>query len=83
MCVAIPAKIESIENEMGVVDVAGMKRSVSLIMLPEARVGDYVIVHAGFGIHTISEEQALESLEFLRSFLEQVPDPWGDPPPES
>jgi len=66
MCLAIPAKIVDIENQMGTVDMAGIQKKVSLILLEDAQVGDYIIVHAGFGIHLIDEEAAMESLRILR-----------------
>ena len=66
MCLAIPAKIIEIENDMGLVDMEGTRRRVSLLLQEDARVGDYVIVHAGFAIHRIDEEEALESLRILR-----------------
>ena len=66
MCLAIPAKIVNIEDSMGTVDMAGIQKKVSLILLEDAQVGDYVIVHAGFGIHKIDEEAAMESLRILR-----------------
>lgn len=66
MCLAIPAKIVCIEDTLGIVDMAGIQKKVSLILLEEPQVGDYVIVHAGFGIHKIDEEVAMESLKILR-----------------
>lgn len=66
MCLAIPAKIVKIEDAMGTIDVDGTRREVSLLLLEDARVGDYVIVHAGFAIHKIDEVQAMESLKVLR-----------------
>lgn len=66
MCLAIPAKIIEIDNDMGVVDMEGMQRRVSLLLQEDARIGDYVIVHAGFAIHRIDEEEALASLRVLR-----------------
>ena len=66
MCLAIPSKITHIENEMATIDVDGVKRSASLMLLEDSAVGDYVIVHAGFAINKINEEDALESLKLLR-----------------
>jgi hydrogenase expression/formation protein HypC len=66
MCLAIPAKIIEIDNDMGLVDMEGTRKSVSLLLQEDAEVGDYVIVHAGFAIHRIDEEEALESLRILR-----------------
>ncbi|MDD2603468.1 MAG: HypC/HybG/HupF family hydrogenase formation chaperone [Desulfobacterales bacterium] len=66
MCLAIPSRITKIENQMAVIDVDGVRREASLLLLEDARVGDYVIVHAGFAIQTIDEQTALESLRLLR-----------------
>ena len=79
MCLAIPAKITDVEDGMGTVDMAGVQKKVSLILLEDAQVGDYIIVHAGFGIHKIDEEVAMESLRILReaAHLLDVEDPAG------
>lgn len=71
MCLAIPSKIISIDNLIATVDVYGARRDVSLILMPEeARVGDYVLVHAGFALQKIDEEAALESLRLLKEYEE-------------
>lgn len=70
MCLAIPSRIISIDNQMAVIDVDGVQRSASLLLLEDAAVGDYVIVHAGFAIHKIDEALAMESLDILRQSLE-------------
>jgi len=62
MCLAIPAKITKIDNSMGTIDMEGTQREVSLLLLEDAKIGDYVIVHAGFAIHKIDEAEAKESL---------------------
>lgn len=66
MCLAIPSKIVEIENNMGTIDVDGVKGKVSLLLLEDPKVGDYVIVHAGFAIQRIDEEAAIETLKILR-----------------
>lgn len=66
MCLAIPSKIIKIENNMGTIDVDGVQRKVSLLLLEDAMVGEYVIVHAGFAIRRIDESAAMESLKLLR-----------------
>jgi len=66
MCLAIPSKIVKIENDMGTIDVDGVRRRVSLLLLEDPKVGDYVIVHAGFALQKIDEKAAMESLEILR-----------------
>ena len=70
MCLAIPSKIIKIdESGLGTVDVDGVKRDVSLLMIENPHIGDYVIVHAGFALHKIDETVALESLQILRESL--------------
>ena len=66
MCLAIPSKITKIENGMGTIDVDGVQRKTSLLLVEDARVGDYVIVHAGFALHKIDEKAAMESLNILK-----------------
>ncbi|MFZ0611076.1 MAG: HypC/HybG/HupF family hydrogenase formation chaperone [Desulfobacterales bacterium] len=66
MCLAIPSKITRIENGMGTIDVDGVRRTCSLLLLEDAQVGDWVIVHAGFALHKIDEAAAMESLTLLR-----------------
>ncbi|MBW2024141.1 MAG: HypC/HybG/HupF family hydrogenase formation chaperone, partial [Deltaproteobacteria bacterium] len=66
MCLAIPAKIIEINDGMGTIDMDGTQREVSLLLLNDAKVGDYVIVHAGFAIHKIDEAEAMESLKVLK-----------------
>lgn len=72
MCLAIPSRIVSIENQIATIDVDGVQRSASLLLLDDAQVGDYVIVHAGFAIHRIDEAEAMESLKILKEAAELV-----------
>lgn len=72
MCLAIPSRIVSIENQVATIDVDGVQRSASLLLLDDAQVGDYVIVHAGFAIHRIDEAEAMESLKILKEAVELV-----------
>ena len=66
MCLAIPSKIVKIENGVGTIDVDGVQRTASLLLVEDAVVGDYVIVHAGFALHKIDEADAMESLRILK-----------------
>ncbi|MBT8357957.1 MAG: HypC/HybG/HupF family hydrogenase formation chaperone [Desulfobacterales bacterium] len=66
MCLAIPSKIIKIEKGIGTIDVDGVKRTTSLLLVEDAKVGDYVIVHAGFALHKIDEKAAMESLNILK-----------------
>ncbi|MBR2774081.1 MAG: HypC/HybG/HupF family hydrogenase formation chaperone [Selenomonadaceae bacterium] len=57
MCLAFPAKVLKIDNELATVERAGVKREASLMLLPEAKVGDYVLIHAGFAMQIIDEQE--------------------------
>ena len=72
MCLAIPSKIVAINDQMGVIDVAGVRREASLLLLEEPQVGDWVIVHAGFAIQKMDEATAQESLQYLREAAQLV-----------
>ncbi len=74
MCLAIPSKIIEIDNNMGKIDVAGVQREASLLLLEDPRVGDWVIVHAGFAIQKIDEAVAQESLRYLREAAQLLVD---------
>lgn len=70
MCLAIPGKIEQILNpapfeRSGTVSFGGIRKEINLAFVPEAGIGDYVIVHAGFAISQIDETQANETLALL------------------
>jgi hydrogenase expression/formation protein HypC len=66
MCLAIPSKITQIDNEMATIDVDGVQRAASLMLLEDAAVGDYVIVHAGFAIKKLDEASAMETIRLLK-----------------
>ncbi len=70
MCLSIPAKVETIEGEMAVVSVGGTKYNASLQMLDDVNVGDYILLHTGFAIQKLSEEDAKESLKVFEEFNE-------------
>lgn len=66
MCLAIPSKIVAITDNIATIDVDGVRREASLMLVDDARVGDYVIVHAGYAINKLDEAAAQESLALLR-----------------
>jgi hydrogenase expression/formation protein HypC len=64
-------KVINIEGEMAVAEIDGVKREASLMMLSEdIKIGDYVLIHAGFAISRLDEEEALETLALMRECLE-------------
>lgn len=84
MCLAVPGRILSIEGtdpllRSGKVDFAGVVKQINLAYVPEANVGDYVLVHVGFAISTVDEAEARQVFEYLRQMgdLEELQP--GDP----
>ncbi|MGN0941428.1 MAG: HypC/HybG/HupF family hydrogenase formation chaperone [Selenomonadaceae bacterium] len=63
MCLAVPAKVITINDELATVEVRGVTREASLMLLPEAKVGDYVLVHAGFAMQIVTENDVRETNE--------------------
>lgn len=75
MCLAVPGKIVSIDEKdpvvrSGRVEFGGIVKEVSLACVPEAKIGDYVIVHAGFALNVLDEEQAQITLDYLQQISE-------------
>ena len=66
MCLAIPVLIKYIEDKEAEVEIGGITRRISLWLTPEARVGDYVLLHTGYAINVLDQEEAEETLELLR-----------------
>ncbi|HHY65646.1 MAG TPA: HypC/HybG/HupF family hydrogenase formation chaperone [Alicyclobacillus sp.] len=73
MCLAVPGQIVSIEGEgrTATVDMGGVRRRVSLELLDDVRVGQYVLVHVGFALQTIDEAEARETLEMLETYFRE------------
>jgi hydrogenase expression/formation protein HypC len=65
MCLAVPVKVVSIEGNEAEVEIGGVRRRVSIVLTPEARVGDYVLLHTGYAINVINEAEAQETLKIL------------------
>lgn len=76
MCLAIPGKVTQITDQLdetfriGKVSFGGIQKEVNLSMVPEAKVGDYVLVHVGVAISTVDEEEAKKTFEYLRQIGE-------------
>lgn len=66
MCLAVPAKITTIKDSLATVTLDGVSRTASLMLLPQAKVGDFVLVHAGFAMEIVDEHLALESQALWR-----------------
>jgi len=83
MCLAIPGKVLEINTQvqptMGKVSFGGIKKEVCLELVPDVRIGEYVIVHVGFAISTMDEAEALETLRMFEQLGELPDDDAGDP----
>ncbi|MBN2593556.1 MAG: HypC/HybG/HupF family hydrogenase formation chaperone [Sedimentisphaerales bacterium] len=65
MCLAIPARIVELEQDMAVVDAMGNRYKAKTTLLPEAKLGDLVLVHAGFAISLVDEEEAKKTWQLI------------------
>lgn len=72
MCLAIPMRLEERNEFEGVVELDGVRRRISLMLLPEAELGQHVLVHAGYAIGTVDEEEAAKTLELLREYADYM-----------
>ena len=70
MCLAIPALIKTIDGQQAEADIDGLTLQVSLQLTPEAKVGDYVLLHTGYAINIIDSTEADETLKLLRELSE-------------
>jgi hydrogenase expression/formation protein HypC len=70
MCLAIPALIKSIDGQQAEVDIEGITREASLQLTPDAKVGDYVLLHTGYAISVIDAAEAEETLKLLKELSE-------------
>jgi len=70
MCLSVPMRITEIHGERGQADIGGVSRQIDLRFLKDIRIGDYVIVHAGFALQKLDPEEARETLALLREMLE-------------
>jgi hydrogenase expression/formation protein HypC len=70
MCLAVPALITKIDETMAEVDLGGVATRVSVLLTPEAKVGDYVVMHAGYALSVLDTEEAEQTLQLLREIAE-------------
>ncbi len=69
MCLAVIGKVVSMNGDEGVIELSGVRREIMLSLVPEVKVGDYVMLHAGFAIQIIDEEDARESIRLINEML--------------
>ncbi len=72
MCLAVPALVKHIEGNNAEVEIGGITRQISLYLTPEARPGDYVLLHTGYAIAVIDQREAEETLRLFQQIAEEA-----------
>lgn len=72
MCLAVPLRLIEIHDKEAVAEAGGIRRTVRVDFIPNPQVGDYVLVHAGFAMERLKEEQALQNLQALREVADAL-----------
>jgi len=70
MCLAVPVQVLSLDGHEAEVDFSGVRRRISVVLTPDVRVGDYVILHTGFAISILDQEEAQQTLKLLQELEE-------------
>ena len=70
MCLGVPMQVKTIENEVAMCEIDGVQREASLMMLDDVKIGDYVLIHAGFAIEKIDDDEAQLTLKAFREALD-------------
>lgn len=70
MCLAVPGKVLSLDDFKGIIEIGSMRREVFMHLIPDVKVGQYVLVHAGCAIQTIDEDEAAKTLELIKELLD-------------
>jgi hydrogenase expression/formation protein HypC len=73
MCLAIPAKVKELRGDTALVDVSGIRREANVMMTPDVKVGDYIIMHAGFAIQILDTREAEKTLKLLEEIVASEP----------
>ena len=70
MCLAVPARVIEVKEGLGLVEVGGVVREASFMLLPDVQVGDYVLLHAGYALQKVDEAEAEETIRLLAELAE-------------
>ena len=74
MCLAVPVKVLQIDGLRAQVELGGLTRQASITLVPDVKVGDYVLLHAGYAIQKLDEEEAEETLRLFAELEESIAD---------
>ena len=72
MCIGVPLKLLERDEYSGIGEIEGVQRRISLALVPEAKVGDYVLIHAGSGMKVIDEQAAAETIALLQKIQNET-----------
>ena len=72
MCIGVPLKLLERDEYSGIGEIEGVQRRISLALVPEAKVGDYVLIHAGSGMKVIDEQAAAETIALLQRIQDET-----------
>ncbi len=72
MCLAVPLRLMEIRGELGIVEMGGLRRRANLSLVESPQVGDYLIVHAGFAISILDQQQAEETLNLITRYIQKA-----------
>ena len=72
MCIGVPLKLLERDEYSGLGEIEGVQRRISLALVPEAKVGDYVLIHAGSGMKVIDEQAAAETIALLQKIHDET-----------
>jgi len=78
MCLAIPALVKSVEGNEAEAEIGGIGRRISILLTPEVKVGDYVLLHTGYAINVIDEEEAMETLKLFEEMASLYEESGGE-----
>jgi hydrogenase expression/formation protein HypC len=70
MCLAVPVKVLEVKDSTALVELGGIARRVSIMLVPDTQAGDYVLLHAGFAIEKLNEDEAMETLRLFAELAE-------------
>ncbi|MDI6814467.1 MAG: HypC/HybG/HupF family hydrogenase formation chaperone [Dehalococcoidales bacterium] len=74
MCLAVPARVLKIDGLKALVELGGLTRQASIVLVPDTQVGDYILLHAGFAIQKLDEREAKETIRLFAELAEGVGD---------
>ncbi|MBW1676166.1 MAG: HypC/HybG/HupF family hydrogenase formation chaperone [Deltaproteobacteria bacterium] len=70
MCLAVPSYVKTVDGEEAEIETSGVTRRISIAVTPDVKVGDYVLIHAGYALTVLSEDEAMETLKHFKEITD-------------